>query len=71
MADELALMAARWHCLVGCLSGNTNWIKRGTVLADWYSTRTDRGAASTVASKGLPGHVEFHRFRTASSESAA
>ena len=56
MADELALMAARWHCLVGCLSGNTNWIKRGTVLADWYSTRTDRAAACswpTVAGPGM------------------
>ena len=35
LADELTLMTALWHCLVHGVRGNTKWIQRGTVLADW------------------------------------
>ena len=34
------------------VSGNTQWIQQGTVLADWWNTRTDNAAATS--SRWLP-----------------
>ena len=39
------------------VSGNTQWIQQGTVLADWWNTRADNAAAGSwpaVAGPNIP-----------------
>ena len=78
MADEFTLRAASSHCLDDRVSGDTERTQHGTVLEDWYITRTDKAAACSCPAVAWPGislflviTVESHRFRTVTSEKTA
>ena len=56
MVELLALIAAAWQSLVDRVSESTKWTQHGTVLTDWYDTRTD-SALLLVAGQQLLGQV--------------